>query len=711
MKHWQEEKTGLRIELNKINFVSLFLFLSIEIFPQIPINGFCKLNSYQIASNYSRMFSLNFNNDSYSDLLIYSPSSKKISMIAGQRGETFSKEKFFDFPFHISNIIPIRERDNRIRIYVFASRKDLAVGICQFSSEGKPKVIHFVKTNSYPSSLRSADINNDGQQEILVAGPSFDGLSIFEIGIKKIVEKKIQTGTSYSEAIFTDLNNDQYPDIAAINRLNNTLDFFINNSRGEFKLTREIYLSQASSNLQSFDMNLDSYSDLIFTEGSKIKILYGDFSSSYSETNEIPTKYAPDELIIGDFNKDGRIDLSYLYLQASLVSLSIADTGNKFFEEIPIIQKEKLQSIIPFYSKFIDGLALISELGKIYTNTILFALSGNHNLSLSILPESINFFDANSDGVQDISFIDNFDMSMKLLVRNASGIPAYYYRIPLRERHKQFVSINVNKNSTSFFCYTLGKRLVEEINIDFSASAVQRQEFYSAKPINNFSVISYAPRRVAVASLHNNRLGLEIYEKNSHWFLQNDFTVSEKAVSSFLSAAGKPKLIFWTYDNDSLKLFIKTFLPEEEKVNMIAKVHLTHVNKVLMAAGDFLNLDKESIISFVESNQKQYILLCNDRFINSFDLDEIEKKLLINSQNQLYIGEIRKNGTKRLIVNNPLLQKLYYLNILRGGKQLKFSKLKPFITAKSFFVKNLTVSEYHLVFLNQEEECISIRRL
>ena len=104
-------------------------------------------------------------------------------------------------------------------------------------------------------------------------------------------------------------------------------------------------------------MNLDSYQDLIFLEGNKLKIIYGDFSSSYSKQIEIETRHSPNDFIIGDFNKDGRIDLAYFSADASVASVIFAESDYNFFDEIPILYKEGMKSIIPFYSKFIDGLA------------------------------------------------------------------------------------------------------------------------------------------------------------------------------------------------------------------------------------------------------------------------------------------------------------------------------------------------------------------
>src|SRR3989304_5432052 len=133
------EKIGLKIELNRINFLFFFLFLSSEVFPQIPINGFCKFNSYNFSPGYSKFFSLNFNNDSYSDLILYDPSSNRIAAIQGEKNESFLEEKNFEFAFQLSNLAPIREKNNEIKNYAFTSRKNLTAGILQVFFVGQTR--------------------------------------------------------------------------------------------------------------------------------------------------------------------------------------------------------------------------------------------------------------------------------------------------------------------------------------------------------------------------------------------------------------------------------------------------------------------------------------------------------------------------------------------------------------------------------------------
>jgi len=710
-KHLLGEKIGLKIELNAVSFLFLFFFLPFEVLPQIPINGFCKLNLYQFSPGYSKIFSLNYNSDSYSDLILYDPSLKKMAAISGEKNERFAKEEYFDFPFHISNLAPIREKNNEIKKYAFTSRKNLTAGICEFSSDGKPRVTHQLNFKSYPEKLSTADIDGDFYQEIILSGSAFEGLSILNFDGKNLSKKIVKSKGSYSQAIFIDLSNDGFPDIAAINLLNNSLEFLFNDGRGNFKVVRTVNYYNKVRNLHSFDMDLDSYHDLVFLEGNKLKIMYGDFQSSYSKQIEIETKYPPNDFIIGDFNKDGKIDFAYLNTDVSIVSVVFAESDYKFFAEIPILYKEGIKNIIPFYSKFIDGLATISDDGTLLTNTMLSSMSPNIDISLSIKPTVISNFDANSDAINDICFIDSFDRSLKLVVRSNAGIPSNYFSISLRGNHNKIEVKNFSKQSTTFFCYSESKKLVEVIEVEFNTGKITRSEFYTAHPIADVKPVLNDHQMVFVSSLLNNRLTLEIFEKEESWKLLTDYNISEKAISADLSALKGIKLYFWNQIGDSIKLFKKTFLPEEMKAELILKVKLKNISNFLTVVDDFHNLDKESIISFVESDEKSYILVSHDGSVNSFVAEKVNKNLIVKDLSQLFVNEVKLNGTRRLIINNHSDQNVYRLNILRKGKKIAFTKLLGKINVENYFVKNMTVNNFHFIYINQTKGCISVREI
>ncbi len=339
------------------------------------------------------------------------------------------------------------------------------------------------------------------------------------------------------------------------------------------------------------------------------------------------------------------------------------------------------------------------------------SLSSDLDISFSVNPEDIFYFDANNNSINDLCFIDSYDKSLKLVIRDNEGIPATYYSIPLRGNHDQLV-VNTNSNqSTDFFCFASGKKLIEVVNVDFNDGKTVREEFYSARPIAQIKASKSDDLRLFVSSLTNNKLSIEIFVKEDKWKLLTDYIISEKVIGADLSSFKGVKLFFWKNDDDSIKLFKKIFLPDEQKAELVLKLRMKNISDFITISNDFFNLEKEAVISFVESNEKPYILVSRDRFVNKFAVKELNNYLQIKNPMQLFAGEIRTNGTKRLIANNLNDQTIYKLNILKRGNQIVFSKMLENINAKKFFVKNMTVNNYHLVYLNQTKRCISIRQI
>lgn len=710
-KHLSGEKIVLKTGLNKIAIFLLLIFFSLESFPQIPINGFCKLNSYKFSAGYSRLFAFNFNNDSYTDLLFYNPLQKKISLAAGEKGEKLERERKLDFRFHLSNIKPVREQNNQIKKYIFTSRKNLTAGFCEFASNGNPKITHQIQFNSYPQNIGVSNINADPEPEILVSGASFEGMSILNQDNKKFNEVKVVSKGSYPEAIFADISNDGFPDISAFNLLNQSVDFYYNDGRGNFKLTRKIQLEQKLKGLRTFDMNFDSYDDLIFSSGSKLKIIYGDFSSSYSKHIEFETKYFPDDFIIGDFNKDGLMDFAYLNIDASLVSILFGKDEFSCYHEIPLLSKKGMTNLIPFYSKFFDGLAVLCDDGTLLTNSRISGLGSELNISLSINPVNVNYFDAGGNGINDLFWLENFDRSLKLVVRSVDGIPSTYYKIMLRANHTQVEAVNFSRDATTFFCYTEDKKLVEVITVNFRSGKITEDEFYAARPISQLKAVQGENKKIAVSSNHRNNLSIEFFELTERWELFSEQNISQNVKDFYLSSLNGIRIFFWKQDADSIKLFKKSFLPEEQKAEMLVKSKMTDVESILTIADDFKNLEKESVISFVESNEKHYILAAYDSELNIFKRDGLNKHLIIKKRNQLFSGEVRKNGTRRLTAFNHDDDSIYRLNITNKGKKISWIKLVDGVQAEKYFIKNLTVNDYHTVFINLKTGTISIKQI
>lgn len=705
------EKIGLKIELKTINLFVFFFLFSSEVTSQIPVNGFCKLKFYKVTPGYSRIFTLNYNGDAYTDLILFDPAINRISTLRGEKNESFAIEKIYELPFGVSNFAPLKDSNNFIKNYTFASRKNLTAGICEFTADGKLKIKHQLKFNSYPENLSTADIDGDNQQEVILSGPAFSGLSVLRLTENKLIEIKISDEDIYSSAVFIHLSNNKFPDIAAFNVLTNSLVFYFNDGRGNFKLTRSISLVDKASNLIAFDMNLDSYHDLIFSQGKSFKIFYGDFASSYSTQLEIQTKFFPDQFIVGDFNRDGKIDIVYLNIENSIISVLFAEDEFKFYPEIILHRKIGLKSIISFYSKFIDGLAAVCDDGTILTNTRMRVFSSPVDISLNVSAEEIFYLDANNNSLTDICFLDSYDKSLKVLICNIDGVPEIYYSVPLREKQQQLLVDKLDRQHTDFYCFSKQQKLIECVNINFSSGKIFRQEFYSSNPVSDVAILREKKRCLAVASKNNSKLFIEIFHKEGNWKNLSEFVLSENVVDFSWSSVGSMNLFFWTYLNDTLRHFRHNLTSNEYNSELVYKIHFKNLESILTVTDDFFNLDKSIHISFVGTNEKRYILITQDEKIVSHNLNDVHDAILVNDKSQLFSGEIRLNGTKRLIVNNYADKSIYKLSILGRGDKLLFTKIANNVQAKRFFIKNMTTRNYHLIYINEARNCVSINQI
>ncbi|HRI48450.1 MAG TPA: hypothetical protein PK559_15195, partial [Ignavibacteriaceae bacterium] len=83
-------KIDLNLEPKKFKLLLYFLFIFVDAFPQFYLNGFCKYESFDIPNNFDSFYALNFNADSYNDLLLLNNSEYKAATLLGESEGKFS---------------------------------------------------------------------------------------------------------------------------------------------------------------------------------------------------------------------------------------------------------------------------------------------------------------------------------------------------------------------------------------------------------------------------------------------------------------------------------------------------------------------------------------------------------------------------------------------------------------------------------------------
>ncbi|OGV09568.1 MAG: hypothetical protein A2330_00635 [Ignavibacteria bacterium RIFOXYB2_FULL_36_7] len=711
-KLFREEKQGLKKELNGVKPLLIFFLFSQSVFSQIPINGFCKYNYYKADSGFTNFLTVNFNSDSYSDFILFNPAKKEVGVIKGEEQGILKYKKSFRVPLEITSVQPLQSR--RGSGYFFSSRRKMQAGVYELKSNGKPNLLRSIEFDSYPDYLSIADIDGKGRNEILVSGSAFNGLSIIYQDKNELVEKKIIEGTAFSHSVLCDLNNDGSPDIAAYDIIRRRFEFLYNNSKGQFRKVRSIPFPERIINLKSFDINLDSYEDLLFASGKSFYIWYGDFRSSYENTSKIETRYKVDKYIIGDFNKDGKIDLAYLNFEHSLVSVLFSKNEFEFYPEIIYLQRQGLTDITPYYSRFINGIAALSTDGSIHTVTNFSSFAEVVDISLGAKPNALSFFDNENNGITDFCFIDEYDKKIKFVLRNSGGIPANFFSFQLHENHDRIISENLNSGLKNYICYSFDKKLIEIIKADFNSNKIEKTALYSPGPIKDLKLgrINDSEYLIYIVYTNNNSLFLGAF---SYKDLRFNFFEQLIDTGRFYDASIgiRDELVVYYWQNAGQNVSLGKKHPgnlSEEKENVITIPFIDSL-RINTYTGDLLNMEKDVSISFFTSTVSNSAVVTSGSFSSFIKGKESKAGFRITSKNNIFFGETRFNGLKKLCVYLPEKKVVNRLEFINKGRNIAFTEIADKSFIGSFFVKNMTSKNYHIVYTNTDKSCVTIKRI
>jgi len=696
-------------------FTLFFLTALNAINAQIPINGFCKYVNVAADSSFKNVLPLNFNADSYTDLLLYNQSNKIISY-QGSSDYKFTKSNTTTLRIELSVIKPINRKivNNQ---YAFISRKDRRIGILEVTTYGYCRIISELKIDSYPENLSIADVNKDGVEELLVSGNSFDGLSVLYISNKKLIERKIFSKKLFSQASFVELNNDNYPDIAAVDLLQNKLIFFYNNSAGYFSEVRSFNYDSKISFLHIVDFNLDGYQDVCIACKDNIEILCGDPYSRYDKKIFTSTSYQPQKLVTADFNNDGLIDVGYLDRSKSIVSIIYSNESKKFYPEISYLQKKGLSDITIFYSRFVSGVLSYSSNGRLHIIDRLRRITDSTNLVFGINPTTLKYFDAGRDKIYDFSFFDREKETLNLVLRNSSGIPEKLYRIKIESACKNLTIDEISANKKTFYCYSANNRLIEIVNVNFEDNSIAKDKLYSAGPIIDLRIRRNPGEdraRIYILSNKNYNLAFSIfYYKDFRYAVSNSNILAKNIWNAKLSLEDQIGVYYWTNDFNVAvlnKIIVDNDLNIQQKV-FSYKLESSEVKSVAMLVGDIFNRDGNDAISFIRSADKKYVVVTTGANNYKLKVSGDMKRLNLDDESLFNLFEMRFNGLNKLFSVSEDSRTLNKLEILNRKRLLISTEMVEAENIQSYFIKNLNFKNYHFVYINKTENCITIKEI
>lgn len=308
-----------------------------------------------------------------------------------------------------------------------------------------------------PTSVIACNLNGDNLDDLIIS--SSQGTYAFvAVGNCKFSER-ITCGSGYNSAV-GDFDNDGDTDVATTDWNQSKIFIYLNNGAASFTELQVIYAPGHPEEIIAADINNDGKQDLAVVFGdrfvvSSMQIRFGDGTGLYPDS---PSKTISDigEIISGgkrysaggataaDFNKDGNIDIAFLYFDDMLdfsdydeyASVLLGDgTGNfatnQNWVKFPL-NLGPIDSVAGDFNK--DGYLDLAASNRYSNNISVLANSWNYSFlpkqdfNIGKQPLCLTTGDFNDDSMLDIAMTNCDDGNVIVLINNsgASNIPDTY---------------------------------------------------------------------------------------------------------------------------------------------------------------------------------------------------------------------------------------------------------------------------------------------
>ena len=166
-----------------------------------------------------------------------------------------------------------------------------------------------------PTSIAASDVNLDGKIDLVVSVPN--DLSAIDVLLGNgdgTFQGAVGYGGDHNVGLMVcaDFNNDGAPDVVAMG--NGEAWVFLNDGNGSFGSPTSYFANSFAGTLAAGDFNGDGNLDIAIAnygngKGLDVSVLLGTGDGSFQGPTNFPTRLGPDSIAVGDFNKDGKLDI------------------------------------------------------------------------------------------------------------------------------------------------------------------------------------------------------------------------------------------------------------------------------------------------------------------------------------------------------------------------------------------------------------------
>lgn len=656
---------------------------------------------------HSIIFSLNFNNDAYADAVTFSPAKREVAVYRGGPNGALRRVFGAGTQYDISSFAPIADASGAIASAAFASRKTRQAGIMRFYASGAFSISKTWKLAGNPAKVITADFLKNGASSLLLCGPALDGITLLSPGGSG-GETRFGTGQSFSSIGSGDFNSDGAVDVAAFDYLKNEVRLFYNYGSGVFRAAKSLKAAAFTGKLRVTDINLDGYPDILLPLTTGLQILFGDERHSFERTLLLRRDTPVDKCIYGDFNRDGRFDLALLNKYPGSVAVLFQDQYGEFSQQAEYVQAPDITDIIPYYSKFVNGIAILRNGGSITMLTRETGIRDRLAVLLGGAPAAVALFDHGNDNISDFCFTDTALQRLVLVLRDKAGTPGTLYTIPLFSKFTAIAADDREPYRKRFLLYRRGGRQLELLTVRTDTLGYTREYFYPTAPIAGAVLLARGtePAVVAAATLHNGTPGCTVYSGGRATTVFEKLGENAKDVS--LDQDGN--LYYYSVTRDSVQLYA-WYRQQPTLVTRLWATDTASVRRMRLFTGDVFNTDSGTLLALVNGSKSSYFLAFSRGFTGFFRNRQLHTALPESAVLYAACSPFRPGGLNRMFIGAEGSTDIYKLGFLRKGRQALIEKLPGNRLQGAFTIGRLHPGAYFAVYTNNEQGTLVFTKL
>lgn len=281
-----------------------------------------------------------FNRDAIPDLAVLNHLCNRVFIMLGAGNGNFSPPAIYETALEPRSIVAADLNNDTFPDLAIANRMSNTISV--FGGRGDGTFLPRVDFNAglNPHAIVAADFNGDQLRDLAVANTGTNSVTIFQNtwqntggaggGASFVSLPDIPAGLGSTALTATDLNRDGRPDLVVVDVSLNGVSVLLANGNFSFDSLRFYATGGSPFAIRSGDLNADGNPDVVVANRSSnnVTALLGNGDGTFAATthlNSFATGRSPYDVALGDFNRDGRVDLATSDFVDNTISVLLAE--------------------------------------------------------------------------------------------------------------------------------------------------------------------------------------------------------------------------------------------------------------------------------------------------------------------------------------------------------------------------------------------------